>query len=72
MAEPDGNHSLGEVHVEVLVLRGGGDRAFVSGGDLKELSAIRTQRRGRRRRVAGARAPDGGTGPGHDPRRMRS
>lgn len=25
----------------VLVLRGGGDRAFVSGGDLKELSAIR-------------------------------
>ncbi|MFN8034821.1 MAG: enoyl-CoA hydratase/isomerase family protein [Acidimicrobiia bacterium] len=34
-------------HVEasdaaVLVLRGGGDRAFVSGGDLKELGAIRT------------------------------
>lgn len=34
-------------HVEessaaVLVLRGGGDRAFVSGGDLKELNAIRT------------------------------
>src|SRR5262249_7143544 len=28
--------------VAVLVLRGGGDRAFVSGGDLKELSAIRT------------------------------
>jgi len=26
----------------VLVLRGGGDRAFVSGGDLKELSAIKT------------------------------
>jgi enoyl-CoA hydratase/carnithine racemase len=26
----------------VLVLRGGGDRAFVSGGDLKELDAIRT------------------------------
>jgi enoyl-CoA hydratase len=26
----------------VVVLRGGGDRAFVSGGDLKELSAIRT------------------------------
>jgi enoyl-CoA hydratase len=26
----------------VLVIRGGGDRAFVSGGDLKELSAIRT------------------------------
>lgn len=26
----------------VLVIRGGGDRAFVSGGDLRELSAIRT------------------------------
>jgi enoyl-CoA hydratase/carnithine racemase len=26
----------------VLVIRGGGDRAFVSGGDLKELAAIRT------------------------------
>lgn len=26
----------------VMVLRGGGDRAFVSGGDLKELGAIRT------------------------------
>jgi enoyl-CoA hydratase/carnithine racemase len=26
----------------VLVLRGGGDRAFVSGGDLKELGTIRT------------------------------
>lgn len=26
----------------VVVLRGGGDRAFVSGGDLKELSTIRT------------------------------
>src|SRR5207244_3071905 len=26
----------------VVVLRGGGDRAFVSGGDLKELGAIRT------------------------------
>ena len=26
----------------VLVMRGGGERAFVSGGDLKELSAIRT------------------------------
>src|SRR5438477_7158731 len=26
----------------VVVLRGGGDRAFVSGGDLKELSSIRT------------------------------
>ncbi len=28
--------------VAVLVIRGGGDRAFVSGGDLKELAAIRT------------------------------
>ena len=27
---------------EVLVVRGGGERAFVSGGDLKELSAIRS------------------------------
>jgi enoyl-CoA hydratase/carnithine racemase len=27
---------------DVLVLRGGGERAFVSGGDLKELGAIRT------------------------------
>jgi len=26
----------------VLVVRGGGDRAFVSGGDLRELSAVRT------------------------------
>jgi enoyl-CoA hydratase len=26
----------------VLVIRGGGDRAFVSGGDLKELSTVRT------------------------------
>jgi enoyl-CoA hydratase len=26
----------------VLVVRGGGDRAFVSGGDLKELNAVRT------------------------------
>jgi enoyl-CoA hydratase/carnithine racemase len=26
----------------VLVIRGGGDRAFVSGGDLKELAAVRT------------------------------
>jgi enoyl-CoA hydratase/carnithine racemase len=28
-------------NISVLVLRGGGDRAFISGGDLKELSAIR-------------------------------
>lgn len=27
---------------QALVIRGGGDRAFVSGGDLKELSALRT------------------------------
>ena len=31
-----------ESSAAVLVLRGGGDRAFVSGGDLRELSAIRT------------------------------
>jgi enoyl-CoA hydratase/carnithine racemase len=29
--------------VNVLVMRGAGDRAFVSGGDLKELSAIRDE-----------------------------
>ena len=28
---------------DVLVIRGGGDRAFISGGDLKELAKIRTQ-----------------------------
>jgi enoyl-CoA hydratase/carnithine racemase len=28
--------------IAVLVITGGGDRAFVSGGDLKELSAVRT------------------------------
>jgi enoyl-CoA hydratase/carnithine racemase len=31
-----------ESDAAVVVLRGGGERAFVSGGDLKELSAIRT------------------------------
>jgi enoyl-CoA hydratase/carnithine racemase len=31
-----------ESSAAVLVLRGGGNRAFVSGGDLKELSSIRT------------------------------
>lgn len=31
-----------ESDAAVLVLRGGGDRAFVSGGDLKELAAVRT------------------------------
>lgn len=31
-----------EADAAVLVLRGAGDRAFVSGGDLKELSTIRT------------------------------
>jgi len=31
-----------EADVAVVVLRGGGDRAFVSGGDLKELAAVRT------------------------------
>src|SRR6185312_2811114 len=28
---------------DVLVIRGGGDRAFISGGDLKELAKIRTE-----------------------------
>jgi enoyl-CoA hydratase/carnithine racemase len=38
-------HALDEVAASdaaVLVVRGGGDRAFVSGGDLKELNAVRT------------------------------
>ena len=38
--------ALGQVlgsDASVLVLRGGGERAFVSGGDLKELRAVRTQ-----------------------------
>jgi enoyl-CoA hydratase/carnithine racemase len=34
--------SVLQADAAVLVVRGGGDRAFVSGGDLKELSAIRT------------------------------
>jgi enoyl-CoA hydratase len=33
---------VSESKAAVLVLRGGGDRAFVSGGDLKELSTVRT------------------------------
>jgi len=33
---------LAATDIAVVVLRGGGERAFVSGGDLKELSAIRT------------------------------
>jgi enoyl-CoA hydratase/carnithine racemase len=39
-------HALDEAdasNVGVLVLRGAGDRAFVSGGDLKELSALRDE-----------------------------
>jgi enoyl-CoA hydratase/carnithine racemase len=28
---------------QTVVIRGAGDRAFVSGGDLKELSALRTE-----------------------------
>lgn len=28
---------------DVLIIRGGGDRAFISGGDLKELATIRTE-----------------------------
>jgi enoyl-CoA hydratase/carnithine racemase len=34
---------VGQSDAAVLVLRGGGDRAFVSGGDLKELGAVRTR-----------------------------
>ena len=37
-----------------LVITGAGDRAFVSGGDLKELSALRTEAGGRRHGVADA------------------
>lgn len=33
----------GSASVHALVIKGAGDRAFVSGGDLKELSAIRTE-----------------------------
>ena len=33
----------GSASVRALVIKGAGDRAFVSGGDLKELSAIRTE-----------------------------
>src|SRR5438477_1445694 len=33
---------VAESDAAIVVLRGGGDRAFVSGGDLKELSSIRT------------------------------
>lgn len=39
------NAALGEIEssdAAVAVIRGGGDRAFVSGGDLKELSTVRT------------------------------
>lgn len=45
-ATVDGLHvaldSVEQSDAAVLVIRGGGDRAFVSGGDLKELAAIRT------------------------------
>ena len=44
MAELD--HALSRAessNATVLVIRGAGDRAFVSGGDLKELSAIRDE-----------------------------
>jgi len=34
---------VGRSDAAVLVVRGGGDRAFVSGGDLKELRAVRTR-----------------------------
>ena len=33
---------VGQSDARVLVMRGGGDQVFVSGGDLKELSVIRT------------------------------
>src|SRR4051794_37276313 len=33
---------LEQADVAVVVITGGGDRAFVSGGDLKELNAVRT------------------------------
>jgi enoyl-CoA hydratase/carnithine racemase len=69
-ATVDGLHAaLDEVEgsdAAVLVITGGGDRAFVSGGDLKELAAIRTHddavamaRRVRQLldRVAGFRVP---------------
>src|SRR3954452_21968637 len=38
-------HALDEVEragVRVVVVRGGGDRAFISGGDLKDLASLRT------------------------------
>lgn len=38
----DAVRQVAESDAHVLVLTGGGDRAFVSGGDLKELSAIRS------------------------------
>jgi enoyl-CoA hydratase/carnithine racemase len=38
----DSLDSLDAADANVLVLRGSGDRAFVSGGDLKELAKIRT------------------------------
>jgi len=45
-ATVDGLHAALDQALEsdgaVVVVRGGGDRAFVSGGDLKELSALRT------------------------------
>jgi enoyl-CoA hydratase/carnithine racemase len=34
---------LGASNAQVVVVRGAGDRAFVSGGDLKELAAIRSE-----------------------------
>ncbi len=39
------DHAISDIagsEAAVVVLRGGGDRAFVSGGDLKELNALRT------------------------------
>ena len=42
-----------------LVITGAGDKAFVSGGDLKELSALRTEREARRWRGGCARSAIG-------------
>src|SRR5918996_5385746 len=39
-------HALDDIagsSAEVVVLRGAGDRAFVSGGDLKDLNTVRTE-----------------------------
>ena len=56
----------------VLVLRGGGDRAFVSGGDLKELGAVRTHEAAVAMASRAATAPRPGRGlPGPRDRRTQ-